>query len=463
MNASSPQSNQTTQEPVKAAPANARFVTGSIGRHVVVLTLTSAIGLMAMFLVDFADLYFLALLGKTEITAAIGYAGMVAFASLSVSIGVAIAGTALVAQNLGAGRDEAAKSFATSTLVVAAIIPLFTALITLLFANEILGFLGARGETQELGALYLRTIAFGLPLLGAGLCSSFILRAIGDAKRAMYVTLTVAIVNGVLDPIFIFGFDLSIQGAALATVCADIVSFSIGFYALTRIHKFPAPFDFSQFKRDLGAIKRIAIPASLTQLATPFAIGYLTWATSVFGDEAIAGTAIVNRLVPVAFGIVFALSSSVGPIIGQNYGAGDFSRVRETLNKAVLLTIIHISAVSILLWLLKDQIPVWFKAQGDAVTLIVLFCTFISITWIFAGVQFVAQAAFNTLGKPMWSMWLNWGKATIGTIPFVIVSTKIWGFQGIMIGYSIGSVVFGVIAISAIYLYVGKLENQATA
>lgn len=449
----------------KTAPlspqTSAKFLTGSIGRHVVVMTLTSSIGLMAMFLVDFADLYFLSLLGKTEITAAIGYAGMIAFASLSVSIGIAIAGTALVAQNLGAGRQAEAKRYATSTLLVSVIIPIFTAIIILVFANEILAFLGAKGETQELGALYLRTLSFGLPLLGAGLCSSFILRAIGDAKRAMYVTLTVAIVNGILDPIFIFGFDLSVQGAAMATVCADIVSLSIGLYALKKIHDFPAPLNIRQTLGNLRAISNIAVPASITQLATPFAIGYLTWSTSVFGDEAIAGTAIVNRLVPVAFGIVFALSGSVGPIVGQNFGAQNFSRVRETLNKAVLLTVVYISAVSLVLFLVKDQIPLWFKAQGDAVTLIVLFCTYISITWIFAGMQFVAQASFNTLGKPTWSMWLNWGKATIGTIPFVIVSTKIWGFQGILIGYSIGSIVFGIIAISAIYLYVGKLEKQA--
>ena len=448
-------------KPASPSSSDAKFVTGSIHRHVVVLTLTGAIGLMTMFLVDFADLYFLSLLGKTEITAAIGYAGMFSFASMSISIGIAIAGTALVARNLGAGVPIEAKRFATSTMIIAAAFPFLTATFILIFANEILAILGAKGQTQELAALYMRTIAFGLPFLGAALSVSFLLRAIGDPKRAMYVTLAAAIINGTLDPILIFGFDLSIQGAAFATVCANIVSFMIGFYALHNIHKFPTIVTFSQWIKDLKPISNIALPAALTQLATPFAIGYLTWASSQFGDEAVAGMAIVNRLVPVAFGIVFALSGAVGPIIGQNYGAQNFSRLRQTIHSSLLLNIVYISTVSVILFLLRDTIPTWFKAKGDAVVLVTLFCTYIAVTWIFAGGQFVAQAAFNTLGKPTVSMWLNWGKATIGTIPFVILGTKFWGFKGILIGYSLGSVVFGILATISIYLYISKLEKQA--
>lgn len=439
---------------------DATFVTGSIHRHVLIMTLTGAIGLMTMFLVDFADLYFLSLLGKTEITAAIGYAGMFSFASMSISIGIAIAGTALVAKNLGAGAIANARRYATSTLILATVFPLLTAMFILFYANETLAVLGAKGLSQAYAAIYMRTVAFGLPFLGAALCISFILRAIGDPKRAMYVTLTAAAINGILDPILILGFDLSMQGAALATVSANIVSFAFGFHALNIVHTFPAAVTVRQWIIDLKPISAIALPAAMTQLATPFAIGYLTWASSQFGDEAVAGMAVVNRLVPVAFSIVFALSGAVGPIIGQNYGAQNFPRLRQTIHSSLMLNIVYISMVSVILFLLKDSIPTWFKAKGDAVTLITLFCAYIAITWIFAGGQFVAQAAFNTLGQPMVSMWLNWGKATIGTIPFVILATKMWGFKGIIIGYSLGTVVFGIISIVSIYWYISKLEHQ---
>jgi len=427
------------------------------------MTFTSAIGLMALFLVDFADLYFLALLGETEITAAIGFAGMIAFANLSVGIGIAIAAAALVAQNLGAGNPQAARSYATSTLAISVIVSVLVAFIVFFFSRDILYFLGARNLTLDYGVLYLKTVSFGFPLLGASICCSFILRAIGDARRAMYVTLVAAIGNGILDPLFIFGLDLSIQGAALATICANFASFLAGFYGLSKVHKFFFTFNLSTFLKDSATIWKIAFPATMTQLATPFAIGYLTWATAPFGDEAVAGTAIINRLVPVAFGIVFSLSGAVGPIIGQNYGAGNFHRVRETLNKSMAFNCLYTVLVALGLWALADQVPGWFLAKGDAARLVILFCTYLSIAWMFAGAQFVAQAAFNNLGKAHWSMMFNWGKATIGTIPFVMVGASLWGFEGIMIGYCLGMVVFGVIATISVYGYVNTLEEKPEA
>ena len=90
-----------------------------------------------------------------------------------------------------------------------------------------------------------------------------------------------------------------------------------------------APFRLEHFREDLRPVFDIAIPAMLTQLATPFAAAYLTRIAAQFGDEAVAAVAIINRLVPVAFGVIFSLSSAVGPIIGQNYGAGEFGRVRR--------------------------------------------------------------------------------------------------------------------------------------
>ncbi len=438
----------------------ARFVTGSIWRHVFTMTLTGAIGLMALFLVDFADLYFLSLLGETEITAAIGFAGTIAFTSLSVSIGIGIASAALVAQNLGAGNRETARRFATNTLVIGVAGQLLVAIVVFVFSREILTFLGARAAALDHGILYLQTVSIGFPLLGAAVCCSFILRALGDPKRAMYVTLIAAIGNAILDPIFIFGFELSIQGAALATICANMASFLIGFYGVRKLHGFFLPFSVAGFMSDFSTIWKISTPATLTQLATPFAVGYLTWASAPFGDEVVAGTAIINRLIPVAFGIVFSLSGAVGPIIGQNFGAQNHQRLRETLNKSMIFNGVYTLIVAAGLWLLADQIPAWFLAQGDAAALITLFCTYLSLSWLFAGAQYVAQACFNNLGKAHWSMFFNWGKATFGTIPFVFFGAKLWGFEGIIIGYSLGAVVFGTIATISVYAYVNLLAKD---
>jgi putative MATE family efflux protein len=430
--------------PQKPQAVKARFVTGSIMRHVVVMTLTSAIGLMAMFLVDLADLFFLSLLKQTEITAAIGYAGTLAFANLSVSIGTGIAAAALVARSLGAGQPEQAREFATSALMFSLIV---SAGVTLLFGAGIgwlLDLLGAQGRAHHLARLFIWTLMPGFVFLAGAVACSFILRGLGDPRRAMYVTLLAAIITAICDPIFIFVFGWGIQGAAAANVLADLAAFLVGLHGVRSIHNFLGPIRFSGLSRDYRAIAAIAFPAMLTQLATPFANAYVTRAVAPFGDQAVAASAIIGRIIPVAFGIIFSLSGAVGPIIGQNFGAGAPDRVKRALTDGLLFSTVYTGLTSLLLFVLRDHIAEAFHAAGRTVDIVIFFCTFIAVSWAFTGAQFVAHAAFNNLGRPNLSTLFNWGKATLGTIPFALYGAMIGGPEGVLAGTAMGSVLFGI-------------------
>ena len=448
----------TTRKP-RVAP----FVTGSTMRHVVVMTLTGAIGLMALFLVDLIDLFFLSLLKQTEVTAAIGYAGTIVFSNLSAAIGCGIAAAALVARNVGAGDLVRARQFATSALLFSLLMSTVITLAINLGSGPLLSFLGATGEAKHLAQLFIWTMTPGYILISGAVCCSFILRGLGDARRAMYITLTSAIVTACADPVFIFGLDLGIQGAALATVLGYFVSFSVGLHGVIRVHRFLNPMRFAGLKRDFGPLWGIAFPAILTQLATPFANAYMTYELAPFGDEGVSGFAIIGRVIPVAFGIIFALSGSVGPIIGQNYGARQFGRVRETLSNGLLFAAAYTLTTSLVLFLFRHQIAAAFHATGDAAELIIFFCSFIGISWAFAGAQFVSNAAFNNLGRPRLSTLFNWAKATIGTIPFAMAGARIAGPEGVLAGTAIGSVIFGIASVWMAYRIVGLKENGAAA
>ena len=128
--------------PAAGTPHAAPFVTGSIMRHVVVMTLTGAVGLMALFMVDLVDLFFLSLLNDTEVTAAIGYAGTIVFSNLSVSIGCGIAAAALVARNVGAGDQARAREYATSALMFSLITSGAITLMIDLGSGSLLSLLG---------------------------------------------------------------------------------------------------------------------------------------------------------------------------------------------------------------------------------------------------------------------------------------------------------------------------------
>lgn len=443
-----------------AQPFQAKFLEGSIMRHVVVMTLTGAFGLMAVFLVDLADLYFLSRLGNTDITAAIGFAGTLAFANLSLSIGTGIAAAALVARNLGARNPQRAREFATSVLYFTLFVSAVYTLLVVVFLDPILRLLGAQGAALAQAKLFIYTLTPGFICLSGALSCSFSLRGLGDAKRAMFITLSAAIVTLILDPIFIFTFGWGIQGAAAANAIADFAALLLGLYGLAYVHKFIGGFSWAGMKRDFKDIWAIAFPSILTQLATPFATAYMTYIVASFGNDVVTASTIVGRLVPVAFGVVFSLSGSVGPIIGQNFGAKNFVRVRKTLSDGMKFSFIYTLITSAILFLLRHNIADLFNANARTTELVVFFATYIAISWAFIGMLFVANAAFNNLGRPGLSTWFNWGRATLGTIPFAIFGKAYWGAEGVMAATAVGAMLFGIAAATSAFRMTNQLEAK---
>ena len=428
------------------ADAQAKFTQGSLFGHISVMSFTASVGLMAVFLVDFVDMIFISMLGKAELAAAVGYAGAILFFTTSFGIGMAIAAGALVARALGAGEAEEARRRATNSLIYGVIFGAIFAAIVWFNLAFLAGLMGATGETLDLAVQYLQIIVPSLPFLMVGMIGGAILRAHGDARRAMMATIWGGLVNAVLDPILIFGLDLELTGAALASVAARIVIAVVALIPLLRHYggfDRPTP---SNMTIDLRPILAIAIPAILTQLATPIGQAYVTRAMAEYGEEAVAGMAIIARITPIGFGIIFALSGAIGPIIGQNAGAGLPDRVNAAFREGLLFTALVVVVVSGLLFLARPGLAWLFQLDGIALSLVFLFAGPLSLLFFFNGVIFVANASFNNLGHPFYSTIVNWGRNTLGTIPFVIVGASLYGAQGILIGQYLGGAVFAVVA-----------------
>ena len=150
---------------------------------------------------------------------------------------------------------------------------------------------------------------------------------------------------------------------------------------------------------------------------------------------------------PVAFGALFALSGAVGPIIGQNAGAGLKDRLRETLTASLKFITGYVLVVWAALALFSGEIAALFGASGAAQSLIVFFCVFAAGSFLFNGALFVANAAFNNLGHATLSTLFNWGRSTLGTIPFVWIGGRMGGAEGVIAGWGVGAVAFGVAAL----------------
>ena len=426
--------------------AEAKFLSGSLFRHVTVMSLTSSLGLMAVFVVDFVDMIFISMLGKAELAAAIGYAGAILFFTTSFGIGLAIAAGALVARALGAGDVVLARERTTHALAYGLLFSCVFAIGVWLLIPQLVSLLGARGETALLAEGFLRIIVPSMPFLILGMMGGAVLRARGDARRSMMSTIAGGVVNAVLDPILIFGLDLELTGAAIASVCARLTICAMALWPVIRIYGGIARPRLAGLVRDLSPILAIAFPAILAQIATPVGQAYVTREMAGYGEEAVAGMAIVGRLTPVAFGVIFALSGAVGPIIGQNFGAGNAARVRGGFNAAVIFVALVIALVSAVLFLARGAIADLFGAYGVTRDLIYLFCGPLALAFFFPGVLFVANAAFNNLGQPFLSTFTNWGRNAVALIPLVWIGSTFGGAQGVLIGQALAGVIFGAVA-----------------
>lgn len=429
-------------------------------RHVVVMTSAGAVGLLSMFGVDLVDMYFLTLLGEQELAAAVGYAGTLVFFLVSVSIGLLIALGALVARSVGASQWDVARRYCSSALIFNGLVATFISAVAWFNLRALLEILGASGQTLEYAHSYASIVLPNMPILVLGMSMAAGVRAVGDARRSMWVTVLGSLVNAGLDPLFIFTFNWGLEGAALASVVARTVMMFLAWHVLSVVHKLPCKVSRQEFLSDIKPILTIAIPAVLTNLAVPISGGFVLRTMSQFGDGAVAGAAIMGRITPVAFAAVFALSGAVGPIVGQNAGAALYPRVRSTLTNAIVFNVLYVALVCMILALCAKSIVSVFSASAEAAELILFYTYFLAGSFAFNGMLFVANASFNNLYHPHWATGFNFARALLGTIPAVYYGAKWYGPRGVLAGEALGAVVFGVLALGGLVVLVRRLERQ---
>ena len=447
----------TAEAPDRNAP---RFVTGSTLRHVAVMTATSSVGLIAIFAVDFLSLLYISWLGDPRLTAGVGLATIVLFLATSANVGLMIAISALVSRALGARERDKARRLAGSCFAHTIVAAVLISAIILLLLPWLLPKLGASSETMPVAQRFLWITLPSNFLMAAGMGFSAVLRGVGDAKRAMYVTLSGGIVTAALDPILIFGFGLGTDGAAIATVVSRIIFAYAAFRGAVHVHRLVGRPSLAEVIADTRPMYGIALPAMLTNVATPVAGAFFAATIAQFGDQAIAANAVVDRLVPVAFGGLFALSGAVGPILGQNWGAGHFDRMRGALRDSVMFAAVYVGAIWLGLIILRQPLTSLFNVTGSAAEILEFFCLISGPVWFFNGLLFVANASFNNLGFPLLSTAFNWGRATLGIIPFAVLGARWAGPQGAFAGVGIGSLIFGLAAVAVAFWTIGRLERN---
>ncbi len=423
-----------------------RFLTGSIMGHVVRMTLTGATGITFVFLVDLANLFWLSQLGDPALVAAIGYAFAVQFFSVSTGIGLMIAATVMVSTRIGKGQREGARREATSAMIMTIGFQTLVAALIVGFRHDLLALVGAEGKTAELAARYLAFTVPSLIVMAIGLIGSAVLRAEGDGKRAMYVTLTSGTISMAVDPFLIIYLGLGLDGAAYALILSRFVLAGMALRFVIGTHNLLALPRLRTFKRVWKPFFFIAFPAMLTQISTPFGNYLLTGVIAGFGDDAVAAWAVVSRLTVVAFGGIFSLSGAIGGIYGQNFGAQQYDRLRQTFKDSLIFCAAYTTVAWILLSLSANWMIGVFGLSTEGAAVYKAFAYIGSGAFVLVGALFVSNATFNSLGKPTRSTLSNWARDGVFMLPAAWLGAAWFAAPGVVYAQAVAGGIAGALA-----------------
>ena len=357
---------------------------------------------------------------------------------------------------LGQGKREKARSIVGNGMTLMILCGLTVAAVSQILLLPILTAFGGRGQTLEYAVEYTRILAFGFPLAILGTGASQLIRADGSPRYAMASMMSGAVLNCILDPIFIFGFNMGMSGAALATVIGQLVSGILILVYFTRFKTFRLNrADFVLRKRSTAQILKLGAAAGANQLAVTLVqivmnntLGHYGELSSYGRDIPLACAGIISKVSSIFNGVIFGIAQSTQPILGYNYGAKNYMRVKVTFRKAVTI----VTCVSIAAFLCFQIFPrqiIGLFGEGDALCYefalryfrIFLFCTFI------VGAQILCAQFFPSIGKGGIGTVVSLSRQVFFLLPLMIVFPLIWGIDGALWAGPIADGLSGLLAL----------------
>lgn len=422
-------------------------VAGTIKR----MTIPMIYGMVLLMTFNLIDTFFVSMLG-TQPLAAISFTFPVTFTVISLTIGLGIGTSAVIAKFLGKKDHENAKDAATASLYLAAIIVAALSLVGYYYTDELFTLLGAQASLLPLIHEYIDIWYFGSVCLIGPMIGNAILRASGDTKTPSVIMGSAGLINAILDPLFIFGLGpipaMGIQGAAIATLVSWIFGLVMVLYILTHqlnlIHtRLP---ELTKLIPACRNILRIGLPAAGANMLTPVAAAIMTAIVATYGESAVAAFGVGSRIESIACLVVLAMSMTLPPFISQNFGAGNMARVEEAYKASVKFVLVWQVFIFALLVLCAPLIASTFAKEESVADIIKLFVWILPLGYGLQGIIILTNSSFNALHKPMVALALSVIRLFVCYVPLAYLGSYFFGLTGLFVGALLGNVVMAFIS-----------------
>jgi putative MATE family efflux protein len=391
------------------------------------------VGMLVMAIYNIVDTIFVGRIG-TEAIAAIAIAFPIFMLIGTIGLAMGIGAGSYISRLLGEKNIEQANHTASTALLTTVGLALLFILSGSIFLQQMLRAFGATDTVLPYGIEYSGVLVAGSIFTMSNMCMNNMLRAEGSVKMSMIGLSTGAILNIILDPIFIFTLGMGIKGAAVATVLAQLVSTSLllGYYlsgkSMLRIHL--RLFRFS--RKIYSEIIKIGFPTFVRQALVSASIGLMNNIAGNYGDPAIAAIGIILRVFPLGLMVLFGFAQGFQPIAGFSYGAKRYDRLLESIKVSLKWSSIFCVILTILFMVFTAPIIKVFSRDPEVIAIGVKGLRYFSIPLPVLGFTILMSTLFSALGRGFPSLILSFSRQGFFLMPCLIILPGVWGLNGLL-------------------------------
>lgn len=422
---------------------------GSVGSQLTRMTIPYFLGISSMILASMIETIYIGALGAKEL-AAYSFMFPVIMALTSLSMGIGIGASSVIARAEGSGNRGLVMRYVTHSLILTLALTLLLVSLVLPLLRTLYGAMGAEGEVLDLVVSFAEVWIIGLLTFTLPMVASSVLRALGIARAPGFIMTVSALAQLVVSPILIFGlFGLpayGIVGSAYAFIFIGLFRLAAFVYLVLREDIMIFDEVMRDFIASVKAIMHIALPAMLSNLIGPITLGITIALLASHGDSVVAGFGVVSRIEMLVTMILGALASSVAPFVGQNWGAGMPERIQRCLVISysfclawgVLCFVVLAPSGEFLVGLINDDQQLVDTAG--------MFLLIVPISFGLMGVGHIAGSLFVALGKPMPPTYLSILRSIVIYVPLAIFLDRLYGYTGIFAAIVIANFLYGTVA-----------------
>jgi putative MATE family efflux protein len=377
---------------------------GPVTGNLVALALPTAFGMLFQTLYLLVDLYFVAALGEAAV-AGVGAAGTLMFVIMAMAQILGVSTVAMMSQAVGRKQPAEANQVFNQSMLLSVGLGVFTLLAGLLCADLYMQGIAADEATHQAGTTFLYFFIPGMALHFGLMCMASALRATGIVKPAMMIQVLTVLLNTILAPILIAGWGpgpaLGVMGAGLASSISVSVGVLMLLYYFIKHEKY-VKFDLSQWKPDFVVWRKIfhiGLPAGGEMLLMFVYFGLVYVLIQDFGAHAQAGFSVGGRIMQSIFMPTMAIAFAIGPMVGQNFGAGNAGRIRETFHSGLMLGVGVMLVVTIFMQINPYVLVRVFTKDDAVITVAGEFLKLVSLNFVAQGIVFGCSGMFQGLGN----------------------------------------------------------------